>query len=77
MSLYNKLVDEYKDILETDFWPLYLARIKQYRDVLSRQCETEDNPTKVQGSLVAIDYILGRNEQPNLAERLLAESKKK
>ena len=77
MSLYNKLVDEYKDILETDFWPLYLARIKQYRDVLSRQCETEDNPTKVQGSLIAIDFILGRNEQPNLAERLLAESKKK
>ena len=77
MSLYNKLVDEYKAIADTEFWPLYLARIKQYRDVLSRQCETEDNPTKVQGSLIAIDFILGRNEQPNLAERLLAESKKK
>jgi len=77
MSLYNKLVDEFATIADTEFWPLYLARIKQYRDVLSRQCETEDNPTKVQGSLIAIDFILGRNEQPNLAERLLAESKKK
>jgi len=77
MHLYDRILSDYKAIADTEFWPLYLARIKQYRDVLSRQCETEDNPTKVQGSLIAIDFILGRNEQPNLAERLLAESKKK
>ena len=74
---YDKLLAEYSSISETDFWLAFNARIAEYRAILSRECETKDDPRKSQGGLVAIDFILGRNEQPHLAQRLLAELKKK
>jgi len=77
MNTYERATSEYSQILNTKFWDLFVARLREYRGVLSRQCETEDDPRRSQGGVIAIDFILGRNEQQPLAERLLAELKKK
>ena len=77
MNTYERATSEYSQILNTKFWDLFVARLKEYRGVLSRQCETEDDVRRAQGGTMTIDFILGRNEQPPLAERLLAELKKK
>lgn len=77
MNTYERASSEWLQIVETKFWSEYVRMIREHRDALSRKCETEEDPRKYQGGIKAIDFILGKNEQPGLAERLLAELKEK
>jgi hypothetical protein len=77
MNKYELYSSQYEQISSKEFWAAVMNRIAEHRAVLSRMCEKEDDPRRPQGGIEAIDFILGRNEQPNIAVRLLEETRKK
>lgn len=78
MNLFERIAAEWSTISETKFWELFVSEIQKRRDVESRACETNKEPTKNQGACEALDYILGRGKDYlPLPERLLDELRQK
>lgn len=77
MSNNSQILSDYETIIHTSFWPLFISRIERHRKVLSRLCETEDDPRREQGGVSALDFVLGKNERDSLAEIIIKELKNK
>jgi len=82
MSAHDKLLAEYETIQDSDIWDRIISKIMEYRAYLSNMCETKETPTKEQGGIEAVNFILGRDFVfgksivPSIVTRILDDAKK-